>query len=51
MLVVGGKVCKQKLVTTLLHGQLQDGLKHELMRAVAVSGGLELQGTLPCSPK
>ena len=24
---------------TLLHGQLQDGLKHELMRAPAVSGG------------
>ena len=23
---------------TLLHGQLQDGLKHELMRAAAVSG-------------
>ena len=29
---------RPKTRDTLLHGQLQDGLKHELMRAAAVSG-------------
>ena len=29
---------------TLLHGQLQDGLKHELMRAAAVSGAQSYKG-------
>lgn len=32
----GRKACRQKLVT-LLHDQLQNGLKHELMKAPAVS--------------
>ena len=51
MLLLGGKVCQQKLLTTLLHGQLQDGLKHELMRAAAVSGTQSYKALFALQPK